>query len=83
MSLIFEMLSSFCKRNFKIDQKFSIGLRSGEFPGQSATFITASLKTFFTCLHVWHGARSYWNTPPRSGKALRMLRVTVRLIDLV
>ena len=44
MSLVFVVQFSICKRDFKIDQRFSIGLRSGEFPGQSKTFIAASFE---------------------------------------
>ena len=36
----FVVQSRLCKRDFKTDQRlFSIGLRSGKFPGQSETFI--------------------------------------------
>ena len=57
MSLAFAVESTFCKQDFKIDLKFPIGLKSGEFPGQSKIFIAALLKISFTYLDIWHGTR--------------------------
>jgi len=37
--------SNFCNRDFLTDYKFSMALRSGEFPGQSITFKFASWKS--------------------------------------
>jgi len=50
-----------------------MGLRSGEFLGQSNNF--CFLKIVFTYTDGRHGARSYWNFPP-SGNALLILGMT-------
>jgi len=42
ISLVMVVQSNFCNRGFLIDHKFSMGLRSGEFPGQSITLNFAS-----------------------------------------
>jgi len=44
ISLVMVVRSNFCKRDFLIDHKFSMGLRSGEFPVKSITFNFASWK---------------------------------------
>jgi len=45
VSLVMVVRSNFCNRDFLIDHEFSMGLRSGEFPGQSITFTFASGKS--------------------------------------
>lgn len=45
-----------------LTHRFSIGLRSGEFPGHWRHVIFLSLKYFIMALDMWHGAESYWNT---------------------
>jgi len=42
ISLATVVQSNFCDRDFLTDHKFSMGLRSGEFPGQTITFNFAS-----------------------------------------
>ena len=70
-SISFDLVvqSYFCNRFLMIAHKFSIGLRSGELPGHSKTLNLLSLKNFCIIFDVWHGARSCWKIPPRSGKA--------------
>jgi len=46
ISLVMVVQSNFCTRDFLTDHKFSMGLWSGEFPGQSITFNFASWKSF-------------------------------------
>jgi len=58
------MQYNFCTRAFAIDHKFSMGLRSDEFPGQSNTFNFCFLKIVFTCSVEAHGARPCWNFSP-------------------
>ena len=43
---------------FMIDQRFSIGLRSGELPGQSIKLMFWALIQFMEYREVWHGAPS-------------------------
>jgi len=43
--LVMVVQSNFCNRDFLIDRKFSMRLRSGEFPGQSITSNFASWKS--------------------------------------
>ena len=69
ISLVMVVQSNFCNRDFVIDHKFSIELRSGEFPGQSRTFNLCFLKTVFTFSDEIHEARSYWNFPSPSANA--------------
>jgi len=69
ISLVVVVQSNFCNRDFLIDHKFSMGLRSGEFPGQSNTFKFCFLKIVFTFSDEKHGTRSYWNFPPPSRNA--------------
>jgi len=45
IGLVMVMQSNFCNRDFLTDHKFSMGLRSGEFPGQPITFNFASWKS--------------------------------------
>ena len=45
LSLAMVAQSNFCNRDSLIDHKFSMGLKSGEFPGQSITFNFAYLKS--------------------------------------
>jgi len=45
ISLVMVVQSNFCNRDFLIDHKFSMGLISGEFPGQSITSNFASWKS--------------------------------------
>ena len=45
ISLVMVVRSNFCNLDLLIDNKFSMGLRSGEFPGQSITFNFASWKS--------------------------------------
>lgn len=52
--------SIFASRLFRIPHKFSIGLISGELPGQSSTRILWSAKHFSTIFAVRHGAWSCW-----------------------
>jgi len=72
--------SNFCNRDFVIDHKFSITLRSGEFPRQSNTFYLCFLKIVFTFLGEGQRARSCWNIPPPSGNALFISVMTILLI---
>ena len=53
-----------------IAHKFSIGLRSGEFPGQSIVVSPFSSKNARIFFEVWQGARSCWKIPSPSGKSL-------------
>jgi len=46
ISLVVVVQSNFCNWDFLTDHKFSMGLRSGEFPGQSITSNFASWKSF-------------------------------------
>jgi len=69
ISLVTMGQTNFCKRDFVIDHKFSMGLRSGEFPSQSSTFILCYLKTVFIFLDERHGARSRRNILSPSGSA--------------
>jgi len=62
--------SNFGNRDFVIDHKFSIYLRSGEFPGRSNTVNLSFLKIVFTFFDERHGTRSFGNIPPPSGSAL-------------
>jgi len=73
ISLFMVVQSNFCNRDFVIDYKFSMGLRPGEFLGQSNNF--CFLKIVFTFTDERHGARSYWNFSP-SGNALLISRMT-------
>ena len=66
MSVVFVVLSRLCKPDFKIDQKFSIGFRSGEFPGQSKTFIVALLN-FLHLLGRMAWSKNLLNATPLSG----------------
>jgi len=50
MSLIRVVQSFLSSLVFTIFHKFSIGFKSGEFPGQSRTLVPFSLKIFFTFL---------------------------------
>jgi len=45
ISLVVVVQSNFCNRDFLVDHKFSMGLRSGELPGQTITFNFASWKS--------------------------------------
>jgi len=69
ISLVMVVQPNFCNRDFVIDHKFLMGLRSGEFPGQANTFNFCFLKIVFTFSNERHGVISYWNFPP-SGNAL-------------
>jgi len=73
----------FCNQDVLIDHKFSIGLRSGEFPGQPNTFNFCFLKIAFAFSDKRHGARSYWNFPPPSGNDLHISVMTVLSITLM
>ena len=46
--------------------KFSIGFKSGEFPGQSNNLNFSIHKNGFVTLELWQGAKSCWNTPSPS-----------------
>jgi len=72
--------SNFCNRDFIIDHRFSMGLRYGEFLGQSKNF--CFLKVVFTFTDERHGARSYRNFPPSENTLLisRMLFFQLHLI---
>jgi len=48
-------------RRFNFDHKFSIGLRSGLFPGHGRTSTPLSESHFIHTRAVWHGAPSCWN----------------------
>ncbi len=43
-----------------IHHRFSMGLRSGEFAGQSSTVTPWSLNQLLVLLAVWAGAKSCW-----------------------
>ncbi len=43
-----------------LDNRFSMGFRSGEFAGQSSTVTSWSLNQLLVPLAVWAGAKSYW-----------------------
>jgi len=45
ISLVMVVRSNFCYRDFLTDHKFSMGLRSGEFPGQTIAFNFVSWKS--------------------------------------
>jgi len=47
-----------------------MGLRSGEFPGQSNTFDLCFINIILTFLDEVHGEQSYWNIPSPSGNTL-------------
>ena len=49
---------NFCHRDFFIDQKFWMGLRFGEFQGQSNTFTFSFMKIVFTLLNDRHEAKT-------------------------
>jgi len=72
INLIMVVQSSFCQWYFTINHTFSIGLRSGEFPGHSKTFTFCFMKNSFTFFDSRHGARSCWNIPPPSRKVTLM-----------
>ena len=55
---VFVVQSIFCNLALHMDQRFSIGLRSGEFPGQSRRVTPLSLKYFTITLETWQGAES-------------------------
>jgi len=69
ISLVMVVQSNFCNRDFLTDHKFSMGLRPGEFPGQSITFNFAFLKIVFTFSDERHGTISHWNFLPPSVNA--------------
>ncbi len=43
-----------------LDNRFSMGFRSGEFAGQWSTVTSCSLNQLFVPLAMWAGAKSYW-----------------------
>ena len=55
---VFVVQSIFCNLALHMDQRFSIGLRSGEFPGQSRRVTLLSLKSFIITLETWQGTES-------------------------
>ena len=63
-------LSVFSILRLIIAHRFSIGLRSGEFPGQSRMVISFSSKNVRIFLEVWHRARSCWKIQSPSAKSL-------------
>ena len=63
ISLVFSVQSWFLSLVLTILQRFSIGLRSGEFPGQGRILIPLSIMNCLTFFEVWHGARSCWYRP--------------------
>jgi len=63
VSLVMVAQYNFCNQDFVIAHKFSMGWRSGEFPGQSITFNFCFLKIVFTFLDERHGTTSCWNFP--------------------
>lgn len=56
---------------FMIAQRFSLGLRSGEFLGRSSTVIISARKKHCIFLEKYHGALSYWKMPSPFGKCSR------------
>jgi len=60
ISLVMVVQSNFCNQDFLTDHKFSMGLRSDEFPVQSITFNFASWKS---------SSLFHWNFLPPSGNA--------------
>ena len=55
ISLAMVVQYNYCNQKFFTGHRFSMGLRSGEFPGQSNTFNFCYLKTVFTFLVERHG----------------------------
>ena len=66
ISFSFEVQSIVRSLCLQMDHKFSIGFKSGEFPGHFSTLMWFSFINFLTCFDVWHGAKSCWNTPDPS-----------------
>lgn len=61
-SVLLVMIFSFAISFFNAAHTFSIGFRSGEFPGQSRTEILLSCRNLVTFFALWHGAESCINT---------------------
>ena len=62
--------SIFLNRDLIIPQRFSIGFKSGEFPGHSNTWTLFSRKTLELFFEEWHGAKSCWKIPLPSENTL-------------
>ena len=76
ISLVMVVRSNFCNRDFLTNHRFSMALRSGEFPVQSITFNFAFLKIVFTFSDERHGTISYRNFLPPPGNAFLISGMT-------
>lgn len=73
---------------FSMLHRFSIGIVSGELPGQLSVLILFSWINFLTAFELWQGARSCWNVPLPSAKVCRngkslFLRISIYFDEII
>ena len=68
ISLVLLVQSRFLNLFLIIDHRFSIGFRSGEFPGHSKVVMLFSVMYLVTFFEVWQGAKSCWKIQSLLGK---------------